>query len=208
MSARRRRILVKTVVWAVCLVPAALLVVDGLTGRLGANPIEELTHRTGWWALVLLTTTLAVSPLRRVTRRNDLVRYRRLVGLFAFFYATLHFLTYLVVDQFFALTYIVEDIIDRPFITVGFAAWVILVVLAATSTQRSIRRLGRRWQRLHRLGYVAAVLGGLHYLWKVKADTREPLIFLGIIAVLLLARPVLKARGRAPGGTTRKAPDQ
>ena len=207
MSARRRRILVKTVVWAVCLVPAALLVVDGLTGRLGANPIEELTHRTGWWALVLLTTTLAVSPLRRVTRRNDLVRYRRLVGLFAFFYATLHFLTYLVVDQFFALTYIVEDIIDRPFITVGFAAWVILVVLAATSTQRSIRRLGRRWQRLHRLVYVAAVLGGLHYFWKVKADTREPLIFLGIIAALLLARPVLKTRGRAAGGTTRKAPD-
>ncbi len=226
MSPRRRRILVKAVVWAVCLLPAALLAVEGLTGRLGANPIEEITHRTGWWALVLLTTTLAVTPVRRLTRRNGLVRYRRLVGLFAFFYATLHFLTYLVVDQFFAWTYILEDIVDRPFITVGFASWVILVVLAATSTRRSIRRLGRRWQRLHRLVYAAAVLGGVHYFWKVKADTREPLIFLGIIAVLLVARPVLKARRgkqggveRSPGGVrrslrsaevqaTREAPDR
>lgn len=188
LSPRRRRILAKVVVWVVCLAPVASLGIAALTDGLGANPIEKVTHRTGWWALVLLTASLAVTPLRRLSRRPGLVRYRRLLGLFAFFYATLHFLTYLVLDQFFGWSYILEDIAERPFITVGFAAWLILLALASTSTAGAIRRLRKNWRRLHRLVYVAAIAGGVHFLWKVKADTREPLVFLAIIASLLLLR--------------------
>lgn len=185
---RKRRIAAKTVLWVVCLLPAIGLVIGALRGDLGANPIEKVTHRTGWWALFLLTATLAITPLRRLTGQASLIRYRRLVGLFAFFYASLHFLTYLVLDQFFAWGYIVEDIAERPFITVGFAAWLMLLLLAATSTKGSIRRLRKNWLRLHRLIYLAAVAGGVHFLWKVKADTREPLWFLGAIAILLVLR--------------------
>lgn len=212
-SARQRRIAAKAAIWLACLLPAVTLVIGALTGGLGANPIEKVTHRTGWWALFLLTATLAITPVRRLTRQASLIRYRRLIGLFAFFYATLHFLTYLVLDQFFAWRYIVEDIVDRPFITVGFAAWVILLALAFTSTTGWIRRLGRRWQRLHRLVYVAAIAGGVHYLWKVKADTREPLWFLAAIAVLLLVRVWAPWRRSGQGprsagkkGRKRKAP--
>lgn len=186
--ARRRRIVVKAVLWFVCLAPALSLGIAALTDGLGANPIEEITHRTGWWALLLLTVTLAITPLRRLAGKPGWVRYRRLVGLFAFFYATLHFLTYLVLDQFFGWSYIVEDIADRPFITVGFAAWLLLLVLAVTSTTGWIRRLRKNWQRLHRLIYAAALAGGVHFLWKVKADTREPVIFLVAIVALLLLR--------------------
>ena len=186
--ARRRRIALKASLWVVCLAPALSLAIGALTDGLGANPIEKITHRTGWWALVLLTVTLSVTPVRRLTGKSDLVRYRRLLGLFAFFYATLHFLTYLVLDQFFGWTYILEDIAERPFITVGFAAWLILLILAVTSTAGWIRRLRKNWLRLHRMVYLAAVAGGVHFLWKVKADTREPLVFLFLIAVLLLLR--------------------
>jgi len=185
---RRRRIAVKTVLWIVCLVPALSLGAAAVTDGLGANPIEEITHRTGWWALVLLTATLSITPLRRLAGKPGWVRYRRLVGLFAFFYATLHFLTYLVLDQFFGWSYIVEDIAERPFITVGFAAWLILLALAVTSTRGWIRRLRKNWVRLHRLVYVAALAGGVHFLWKVKADVREPLVFLVLITALLLVR--------------------
>jgi len=188
LTPRGRRIAAKVAIWIGSLAPAASLGVAALTDGLGANPIETITHRTGWWALVLLTATLAITPLRRLTRRSGWIRYRRLLGLFAFFYATLHFLTYMVLDQFFAWTYIVEDIAERPFITVGFAAWLILLSLALTSTAGAIRRLRKNWQRLHRLVYVAAVLGGVHFLWKVKADTREPLVFLSVILALLLLR--------------------
>jgi sulfoxide reductase heme-binding subunit YedZ len=187
-TARQRRIAVKALLWLVCLAPALSLGVAALTDDLGANPIEKITHRTGWWALVLLTVTLSVSPVRRLTGKPNLVRYRRLLGLFAFFYATLHFLTYLVLDQFFGWSFILEDIAERPFITVGFAAWLILLTLAVTSTTGWIRRLRKNWQRLHRMVYVAALAGGVHFLWKVKADTREPLVFLAIISALLLLR--------------------
>jgi len=187
-SARRRRIALKTAIWIACLLPAIGLGVAALAGGLGANPIEKITHRTGWWSLFLLTATLSITPVRRLTGQASLVRYRRLVGMFAFFYATLHFLTYLVLDQFFAWSFILEDIAERPFITVGFAAWLMLLALAITSTTGWIRRLRKNWQRLHRLVYVAAIAGGVHFLWKVKADTREPLWFLGVIAVLLLLR--------------------
>jgi sulfoxide reductase heme-binding subunit YedZ len=178
----------KTAIWVACLLPAIGLGVAALTDGLGANPIETITHRTGWWALFLLTATLAITPLRRLAKQPSLVRYRRLVGLFGFFYATLHFLTYLVLDQFFGWSFILEDIAERPFITVGFTAWLILLALAITSTTGWIRRLRKNWQRLHRLVYVAAIAGGVHFFWKVKADTREPLWFLGVISVLLLLR--------------------
>lgn len=199
-DARRRRIAVKSAMWVACLAPALSLGVAALTNGLGANPIEEITHRTGWWALLLLTVTLAITPLRRLAGKPGWVRYRRLLGLFAFFYATLHFLTYLVLDQFFGWSYIVEDIAKRPFITVGFAAWLILLFLAVTSTTGWIRRLRKNWQRLHRLIYVAGLAAAVHFLWKVKADTREPVVFLVLIAALLLLRlwaPWKRGEGRA-----------
>jgi len=186
--ARRCRAAAKAAIWASALTPAAWLVWRATQGQLGANPIEEVLHRTGWWGLVLLTTTLAITPVRRLSGWHQIVRYRRLVGLFAFFYLTLHFGTYLVLDQWLAWSYILEDIAERPFITVGFSAWLLLLTLAATSTRGWIRRLGPRWQRLHRLIYLVSALGVLHFYWKVKADTREPLIFAAVIGLLLLAR--------------------
>ena len=208
-AARRRRIALKAVIWTLCLSPAAWLGFSALTDGLGANPIETITHRTGWWALFLLTGTLAITPVRRLTGRLNFVRYRRLLGLFAFFYATLHFLTYLVLDQFFGWTYILGDITERPFITVGFAAWLMLLALAATSTRASIRRLKRNWQRLHRLVYVAALAAGVHFLWKVKADAREPLVFLSVILALLLIRvwgSWTRGRRAGPGGRATARP--
>jgi len=176
--------------------PAAWLTFEALAGRLGANPIEEVLHRTGWWALALLMISLAVTPIRRITGWNRVIRYRRLLGLFAFAWATAHFLGYLVLDQWFAWPYIVEDIAERPFILVGFSAWLLLLPLAVTSTTGWIRRLGKRWRTLHRVVYVVAALGTLHFYWKVKADTSEPLLFIGILAVLLLLR-VPNVRRRA-----------
>ena len=192
--------LTRAAIWVLALSPAGSLAWRAASGNLGANPIEEVTHQTGWWALFILLASLSVTPLRRLTGWHRVIRYRRLIGLFAFFYATLHFLTYLVLDQFFAFAYILEDIAERPFITSGFAAWMLLLALAVTSTRRWIRRLGRKWQRLHRLVYLAATLGGIHFFWNVKADTREPLIFLSVLAVLLALRlPVLlRARSRRP----------
>jgi sulfoxide reductase heme-binding subunit YedZ len=192
-SARRRRAAAKAVVWMSALTPLAWLGWRARHGQLGANPIEEVLDKTGWWGLVLLTITLAVTPVRWLTGWHAVVRYRRLVGLFAFFYLTLHFGTYLVLDQWFAWTYIVEDIAERPFITVGFAAWLLLLTLAVTSTRGWTRRLGARWQRLQRLIYLASALGVLHFYWKVKADTREPLIFATVVGLLLGARvPVIQ----------------
>lgn len=193
---KSRRRLVKAALWLAGLAPAAALCADALTGGLGANPIEETLHRMGWWALFLLVCTLAITPVRRVTGFHGLVRYRRLIGLFAFFYGTMHLLSYVVLDQFFAWRYILEDITERPFITVGFLAWLVLLALAVTSTKGWIRRLGKRWQRLHRLVYVAALAGGVHYLWKVKADELEPLVFLAVIAGLLGARAAFWTRSR------------
>lgn len=176
----------KSWLFAVCLLPLARLFVLGFGGGLGANPIEFITHSTGTWTLVGLLVTLSVTPLRRLTGRADLIRYRRMLGLFAFFYAMLHFMTYLWLDQFFDLAGIAKDIVKRPFITVGFAACVLLIPLAVTSTHAMMRRLGRRWQQLHRLVYLIASLGVIHYLWLVKKDLTQPLIF-GAVLVLLLA---------------------
>jgi sulfoxide reductase heme-binding subunit YedZ len=179
-------------VFGLCLLPLLRLIALGLGGGLGdglgANPIEFVTRSTGTWTLVGLLATLAVTPLRRLTGWASLLRYRRMLGLFAFFYACLHLVTYVWLDQFFELAAIVGDIVKRPFISVGFAAFVLLIPLAATSTQAMMRRLGRRWLALHRLVYAIAVLGVIHYLWLVKLDLTQPLVYGAALAVLLAAR--------------------
>lgn len=180
----------KPIVFLLCLVPALHIVTDAfeLTGRLGANPVEEIQDRFGIWALRFIMITLAVTPLRRVTGWNWLARFRRMFGLFTFFYVLMHFLAWLILDQGVLLSAILEDIIERPFITIGFVALLLLTALAATSTNAMRRRLGRRWQTLHNATYVIAVLGVWHYWWQVKQDITEPLIYASVLAVLLGAR--------------------
>lgn len=175
----------KPIVFIACLLPLAWMVWQAFYGGLGANPIEEITHRTGDWTLRFLMITLAVSPLRRLVHWNELIRLRRMLGLFAFFYAFLHFLTYIWLDQFFMVREIVNDVIERPFITVGFAAFLLLIPLAVTSTSRIMRRLGSNWNRLHALIYLVAILGVLHFWWLVKADVQEPFVYAAILMVLL-----------------------
>ncbi len=189
---------VKAATFVVCLAPLGLLIWRGFTGGLTANPIEFITHTTGWWTLAFLMITLAVTPLRRLLDMPWLLRLRRMLGLYAFFYASLHFLTWLVVDQFFDWQAIVKDIAKRPYITVGFSAFLLLLPLAATSTNAMVRRLGAaRWQSLHRLVYVIAILGVVHFWWLVKKDIREPALFAMILTVLLGARLVVMWRKRA-----------
>lgn len=188
----------KALVFIACLIPLGLLVWNGYNDNLGANPIEAITHGTGDWALRLLLVTLAVTPLRRVFGWTWPLRLRRMLGLFAFFYATLHLFTYLWLDQFFQWGEILHDVVKRPFITVGFLAYLILVPLAVTSTNRMMRRLGRNWQRLHRSVYAAAVLAVLHFIWLVKADLREPLIYAAVLALLLGVRLWYANRGKIP----------
>jgi sulfoxide reductase heme-binding subunit YedZ len=195
----------KPLVFVAAATPGAVLAWDASRGGLGADPVMALLHRTGWWALTLLLITLAVTPIRRFTGWNGVIRVRRMLGLFAFFYATMHFCIYVGLDQFFALSFILEDVTKRPYITIGFTALLILLALALTSTKGWVRRLGKRWQRLHRLVYIAALAGVVHFYWQVKADTREPLIFATILAALLVARlrprrrsPPKPARARAP----------
>lgn len=172
----------------VCLLPLMRLVGLGVGDGLGANPIEFITRSTGTWTLVGLMVTLSVTPLRHLSGRADLIRYRRMLGLFTFTYACLHFVTYVWLDQFFDPSAIARDIVKRPFITVGFAAFVLLIPLAGTSTHAMMRRLGRRWLQLHRLIYPIALLGVIHYLWLVKKDLTEPLIYGAVLAVLLAVR--------------------
>jgi sulfoxide reductase heme-binding subunit YedZ len=190
---------IKPAVFIAGLIPLIKLLVDGFTGGLGANPIEEITHRTGAWTLYILIGSLAVTPLRRISGWNGIIKFRRTIGLFAFFYATLHFLTYLVLDLFFYLPEVLEDVLVRPYITVGFAAFLILIALGATSNKRMIKKLGgKRWNSLHRLVYLAGGLGVFHFLWLVKADTRRPEI-LGAILVGLLGMRLLKPRRGVAG---------
>jgi methionine sulfoxide reductase heme-binding subunit len=171
-----------------CLLPFGLLVWRTLTDGLGPNPVEAVVHFTGSWALRLLLVTLAVTPLRRLTGLPWLLRLRRMLGLFAFFYATLHFSAYLLLDRALVWDDIFKDLTERPYIVVGFSALVLLVPLAVTSTRGWVRRLGRRWQTLHRAVYATAVLGVLHFFWLVKADTLEPLIDGAVLAGLLAFR--------------------
>jgi sulfoxide reductase heme-binding subunit YedZ len=181
--------LLKPLVAAAALAPLAWLALGAWRGWLGANPIETITRSTGVWTLRFLVITLAVTPLRWLTGWNEVVRFRRMLGLFAFFYGSLHLLTYLWLDQFFGWGAIAKDVVKRPFITAGFSAYVLLVPLAITSTAGMIRRLGgRAWRRLHRLAYVAAALGVVHYWWLVKLDTRPPRNYGIVLAVLLSVR--------------------
>jgi sulfoxide reductase heme-binding subunit YedZ len=175
-------------VWALGLGPMLWTATRFATDNLGANPIEAVLHWSGRWALILLLVGLAITPLRRLTKWNQIIKVRRTLGLFAFFYVSLHLMLYLGLDQGFAWSFILEDVTDRPFITSGFLGFLLLVPLAITSTKGWIRRLGRRWQTLHRLVYAATGLGVLHFYWKVKADTFWPLVAAVVLAVLLLAR--------------------
>jgi sulfoxide reductase heme-binding subunit YedZ len=176
----------KPAVFLVCLIPLALLGWKAYSGGLGANPIEVITHATGDWTMRFLLITLAITPIRKLTGRLWLIRFRRMFGLFAFFYGTLHFLTYIWLDKFFDWHEMLHDIAKRKFITVGFTGFVLLIPLALTSTTGWIRRLGgKRWQALHRLIYFSAIAGVIHYWWLVKADIHEPLEYGVILTVLL-----------------------
>ena len=179
----------KAGVFLVALIPFAVIAAATWSGDLGANPVETVLHHFGEWALRLMLVTLAVTPLRRLTGWNQAVRLRRMLGLFAFFYAVLHVATYVVLDRSLLVEEILDDLTERPYIMVGFAAFVLLVPLAATSTNAMIRRLGgRRWRALHRIVYAAAIGGVIHYWWLVKADVREPMIYAAVLALLLILR--------------------
>jgi len=184
------RFIWKPVIFLGCLIPALLVIGDatGITGGLGANPVEEILDRFGNWALRFIMITLAVTPLRRLSGWNWLTRFRRMLGLFTFFYAFMHFLTWVVLDRELRLSDIVEDLTERPFITLGFAAVVLLSALAITSFTALRRRMGRSWQTLHKAVYVIGVLGVWHYWWQVKKDVTEPLIYALILTILLAAR--------------------
>lgn len=194
----RRRAL-KVGVGAVALFPAAGTIFRFLTDQLGPNPIAEAMNELGLWTLITLLATLACTPLKILFGWKWPLTVRRMLGLIAFFYVSLHFLTYLVLDQFFDWSSIWRDIAKRKFITVGFAAFLLLIPLAVTSTNKMVKRLGfPRWKRLHRASYVAASLGVLHFIWRVKADLRTPLIYAGVLALLFAIRIYAWARDRRP----------
>jgi sulfoxide reductase heme-binding subunit YedZ len=180
-----RRVL-KPAVFLACLVPAGRLLYSALWGSLGVNPLETLTNETGIWTLRLLLATIAITPLRWLTKWNPIINFRRMIGLFAFFYGTVHFSIYFLFDRSLMFDGLWEDIVLRPYITVGFTAFVLMIPLAMTSTKGWIRRLGgRRWNLLHKLVYVSATLGVLHYWWKVKLDVTNPMFYASIVGVLL-----------------------
>jgi sulfoxide reductase heme-binding subunit YedZ len=187
----------KAAVFLIALIPAALLVRGFLTGDLGINPAETIQLQTGRWALKFLLISLAVTPVRRITGWNIVIQYRRMIGLFAFFYATLHFASYWAFDLAFNFGDMVADIVRRPFITMGSLALLLMLPLAVTSTKGWIRRLGRRWTLLHRLVYISATCAVIHFAWKVKVFTGDPVLYAGILTVLLAFRVAWFARQRA-----------
>ena len=189
----------KIVVFLACLIPLGQLLYNAWAGDLTANPIEYITHFTGDWSLIFLLATLSVTPLRKIFGWNEIIKLRRMLGLFAFFYVLLHFSTYIVLDHFFDFERIVKDVYKRPYVTAGFTAFVLLIPLAATSTAAMIRRLGKRWQQLHRLVYVAAIAGVVHFYWLVKADIRRPVQYGAILALLLGYRLIALWTQRWPG---------
>ncbi len=223
ISDRAVRFGLKPVAFLAALGPAAWLLWAALTDHLSANPLSDITNETGIWTLRFLCITIAVTPLRRVTGWNAAIRFRRMAGLFAFFYGSLHFLTYIIVDRFAGLDFpdgivstttvrnlaasVGADIYKRPFITIGFAALTLMVPLAATSTAGMIRRLGRKWQALHRLVYVSATLGVIHYWWLVKADIRSPLLYAAVVSLLLGFRVWRRKKKKGTGvSVQRRAP--
>jgi sulfoxide reductase heme-binding subunit YedZ len=196
---------IKVAVFLACLTPLSLLGWDAYTQNLGANPIEKITHSTGDWTLRFLLITLSITPLRKLFQLPSLIKFRRMLGLYAFFYGSLHLMTYIWLDKFFNLAEMIADIEKRKFITIGLTAFTLLIPLAVTSTRGWIRRLGgKRWQMLHRFIYVSAICGVIHYLWLVKADIRKPLEYGAILAALLAYRvfawmiPKFAKRGNVP----------
>ena len=221
MSDRTLRFAIKPLVFVASLVPAGWLMWAALTGNLSANPLGDMTNETGVWAIRFICIALAITPARRLTGWNRLAKFRRMVGLYAFFYGTLHLLTYVVADRFAGLDFpngvlswttaanlaasVAADIYKRPFITVGFSAWLTMLPLAITSTAGWIRRLGgRRWNRLHKLVYATGVVAVLHYWWLVKADVRRPFIYGAIVLVLLASRAYKARRATAPSPSARR----
>jgi sulfoxide reductase heme-binding subunit YedZ len=199
---------IKPPVFLLCLAPAANLAWQGFHDGLGPNPIEAITHSTGTWTLTFLCVTLTMTPLRKLLHQNIFVRLRRMFGLFAFFYGCLHFTTYIWLDQFFDVHSMIKDVYKRPFITAGFTAFVLMIPLALTSTAGMIRRLGgRRWRILHRLIYVSAIAGVVHYYWLVKSDITVPVRFAVVVAILLGYRVVAYAleKRKAPPPSARPA---
>ena len=189
MSIANKNIAVgKLLMFLLCLVPLLLLMWDAVQQQLGANPVEALLHRSGDWSIRLLLITLVISPLRKLTGKGWLLRYRRMLGLYAFFYALLHFTVYLWLDRGLSWREISVDILERPYITLGFVAFLILLALAVTSTRGMMRRLGRHWTALHRWVYAAGLFGVIHFLWLVKADYREPGVYMAIFIILMLFR--------------------
>ena len=190
---------IKIIAFIIGLLPATLLAVQFLQDNLGANPIEEITHSTGEWALRFLLITLRATPVNRLFGWRWPIRLRRMYGLLAFFYAFLHLAIYLWLDQFFDWPEIWLDILDRPFITIGMLAFVLLLPLVATSNKAMMKRLGKRWKKLHRLAYLIPLLGVLHYWWLVKADVLEPLLYgVALLVLLMLRMPVLQRLRTAP----------
>ncbi len=189
----------KAVLFVACLLPLAKIGLDALDAKLTANPVAEVMNRLGFWTLSFLVLSLTATPLKALFGWTFPMRVRRMVGLFAFFYAALHFTTYVALDQTFDFSDILQDVVKRKFITVGFLAFILLIPLAITSTDRAVKRLGfRRWKRIHRLVYAAAVLGIVHFVWRVKADLLQPLLFAAALAVLFAVRFGLRDRKRAP----------
>jgi len=183
--------ILKPVVFLLCLIPLGMLIwaIVYNPESFGANPFEVITDRTGDWTLRFVLFTLAVTPLRILTGWNQVIRFRRMLGLFAFFYSFLHFLTYVWFTQYFNLAEITKDVVKRPFITVGFVAFILMIPLALTSTKKWIGRLGgKRWQRLHLVIYVTGILGVIHYFWRVKSDITDPLIYAVLLSVLFVLR--------------------
>ncbi len=180
--------ILKPIIFLAALLPLLLLVGGSLRGQLGANPIERITHQTGLWTLILLLATLSITPIRRLTGVQRVIQYRRMLGLFAFFYGFLHLMTYVWLDQFFDVHSMLKDVYKRPFITAGFTGFVLMLPLALTSTKWAIRKLGKKWQSLHRLVYFSAAAGVIHFLWLVKKDISEPVNYAIVLAVLMTIR--------------------
>ena len=196
----------KPVAFIICLIPIGQLLFRAYSDDLGANPIETITRFTGSWSLFILLASLAVTPLRRLTGWNELIRYRRMLGLFAFAYAVLHFATYMVLDLYFDFSAIAKDILKRPYITVGFTAFVLMMPLAITSNAKMIRRLGKRWQQLHYLVYPIAILGVIHFYWLVKSDITRPAQY-GLVLALLLGFRLYHKWSTAPAPRRRAVPN-
>jgi len=209
VSQKRAVLTLKVLLWVCSLAPGAYLASGFFTGSLGVNPVEKLTLWTGMTALILLMVSLAVTPVRRLSGWNPVIKLRRPLGLFAFFYASMHFVIWFAFYNVLDFGYMWDDILERRFVTAGMAAFLVMLPLAATSTQWAIRKLKKRWGILHRGVYAAGVLGVIHYFWLVKADTRLPWVFAVILAVLLAFRlPVLRSKGgrRQRGSTSDAAP--